>query len=138
MIYAKVHADGSVEVSDYLIKGFVEAVEHDVNTDLGIGIASVRTVHGADGKLHLYRTHRTPDWRNNLTDGFIYKGHKFSIDAQSISFINAKVTKLLINPSVDSVLWKPSGEEVPVEFTREEFIQFAEEVSDYIESLVLS
>lgn len=138
MLYGKVNADGTVDLADYKEAGYLLVHLEEENRDKGMGFSQITVVKETKDSLYLRVKYRTEDWRTVIEDtGYLFKGHLFSIDTQSISLINAKVTKLLVNPSVNSVMWKPTGK-APVEFTREEFIQFAEEVSDYIESLVLS
>lgn len=136
-IYARKEDNGTYTIAETPIEGFLPCISTTENSDQGYGVDSQRVYEDALGNLRCHTVFtKVPRWKI-LQDGYLYKGKRFNVDAESIAYINGKVTKLLWDTSTTSVTWKYTGGGT-MEFTREEFIAFAIEVSDYIESLVLS
>lgn len=136
-IFARKEQDGTYTIAEEPMDGFLPCISTAENSDQGYGVDSQQVYLDAAGRLccHTVFT-KIPRWKV-LQKGYLYRDKYFNVDAESIAYINAKVTKLLLDTSITSVTWKYTGGGT-MEFTREEFIAFAIEVSDYIESLVLN
>lgn len=72
-----------------------------------------------------------------INEGFQFSGTIFQIDDTSRSNIMGKVAYLQLNHNTDQVSWKATDNTIKV-FTRDEFFEFASQVSDYYEDIILS
>lgn len=71
-----------------------------------------------------------------VEEGFTYNDKVFQIDDVSRTNIAGKYNRVVGDSAITTVRWKALDNTV-VEFSREEFIQFAFAVSDYYEYLIL-
>ncbi len=136
-IYVREELDGTYTIAEEPMEGFIECVTTSEGSDQGYGVSQQTITKQGDGIYHCHTVYASKPRDLILSEGYPHEGNVFNINTESIGFINAKVTKLLINQDVQQVEWKATGG-TRVIFTREEFISFAESISDYVESLVLN
>ena len=87
------------------------------------------------------KKHKTK--KERISAGFNYNNHNFQIDETSRGSITGKAISLLLDPSITFVNWVTNtkdkeGNDIVYRFTRDEFLDFAKQVTDYYENIILN
>lgn len=80
---------------------------------------------------------------NDIKAGFTFNGLNYQIDSESRINITGKALELQLSPATESVNWisntkDSGGNDIIHTFTRDEFIEFAKQVSSHYESIILN
>ena len=71
---------------------------------------------------------------DRVSAGFEWGDHTFQIDGESRASIASRALKLVLNPDINSLVWR-SSENDDVSFTRDQFLAFHQAVDEYNEQL---